>query len=66
MKRIFILFTFLGLFTAQLLFAQWMQTKGPFGGRATNVYDNGTTVFANISGSGIYKSSDNGASWSTN
>ena len=64
MKRIFISFIILGLFTTQLLFAQWMQTKGPLGGRATNVYDNGTTVFANISGSGIYKSSDNGASWS--
>jgi photosystem II stability/assembly factor-like uncharacterized protein len=64
MKRIFISFIFFGLFTAEPLFAQWIQTKGPLGGRATNIFDNGTTVFANISGSGIYKSSDNGASWS--
>ena len=64
MKRIIVSLLFLGLFIAQPLLAQWMQTKGPLGGRATNVYDNGTTVFANISGSGIYKSSDNGASWS--
>ena len=64
MKRIFISFIFFGLFTAQPLFAQWMQTKGPLGGRAANIFNNGTTVFANISGSGIYKSSDNGASWS--
>ncbi|MEJ2615231.1 MAG: hypothetical protein P8Z35_09740, partial [Ignavibacteriaceae bacterium] len=53
----------LGLFASYPLFAQWTQTKGPLGGQATNIYDNGTIVYANISGSGIYKSTDNGASW---
>ena len=64
MKRIFVLLILAGLFIPYNVFAQWMQTNGPLGGQATNIYDNGTTVFANISGSGIYKSTDNGASWS--
>ena len=63
MRKFIVLFTLLGLFTSYPLFAQWIQTKGPLGGQATDIYDNGATVFANIYGSGIYKSNNNGASW---
>jgi hypothetical protein len=46
-----------------ILHAQWVQTNGPFGGVATSLAVSGSTIFAGIDGAGIYRSTDNGSSW---
>ncbi len=46
------------------LFAQWRQTNGPYGGDVTCLTENGTAIFAGTNGGGIFRSTDNGASWS--
>lgn len=62
-KLLILLFLTLTIFIVNPLQAQWTQTSGPTGGKVKNIFDNGSTVFAAIYGSGIYKSSDNGNSW---
>jgi photosystem II stability/assembly factor-like uncharacterized protein len=48
--------------------AQWVQTKGPGGGTVSAIVYNGTYLFAATGnggyGSGVFRSSDNGTSWS--
>ncbi len=43
----------------------WQQTNGPYGGviTALNVDVNNGNIFAGTNGSGIFRSTDNGASW---
>jgi len=43
--------------------AQWVQTKGPYGGNVTAMTVSGTNLFAGTNGGGIFRSSDNGATW---
>ena len=45
--------------------AQWIRTNGPEGGFVTSLSKEGNIVYAAIRGGGIYKSEDNGASWTT-
>ena len=43
--------------------AQWVQTNGPLGGYVASLAVSGTTVFAGVN-RGVYRSTDNGVSWS--
>jgi len=43
--------------------AQWMQTRGPYGGEIFCLAGNGTTIFAGCYGGGIFRSVDNGVNW---
>ncbi len=60
----------LGLLCIAILFAganssaQWVQTNGPAGGTVTSLARGGGFLYAGTSGSGVYRSSDNGAHWS--
>src|SRR5262249_39826390 len=42
---------------------RWMHTAGPEGGSIQVLLINGTNLFAGTGGGGIFRSSDNGASW---
>ncbi len=62
-------FTILFLFTLILLttvksvvFAQWVQTNGPYGGRINCFAVSGTNLFAGTDG-GVFLSTNNGTSW---
>jgi photosystem II stability/assembly factor-like uncharacterized protein len=54
---------FFFLMVTQICFAQWVQTKGPCAGPATNIVVSGTNLFASILGGGVFLSGDNGTSW---
>jgi hypothetical protein len=41
-----------------------MKTGGPLGGEVASLASSGAYLFAGIPGGGVYRSSDNGASWS--
>jgi len=43
-------------------FAQWTQTNGPFGGNVTSLVTDGSYLYAST-GTGVYRSADNAASW---
>lgn len=43
--------------------SQWHQANGPYGGISRAIIFNGTDVIAASSGSGIFKSTNNGATW---
>ncbi|MGE5398985.1 MAG: T9SS type A sorting domain-containing protein [Ignavibacteriales bacterium] len=47
-----------------MIHSQWVQTQGPYGGVVTQLTVKGGSIFAGISGDGVYLSSDKGASWS--
>lgn len=55
--------TLLFLFLCTLIQAQWRQANGPYGGISRAIIFNGTDVIAGSSGSGVFKSSNNGATW---
>ena len=44
--------------------AQWQKTSGPPGMNVNVFYQRGNTLFAGTSPTGVYKSSDNGKTWS--
>jgi photosystem II stability/assembly factor-like uncharacterized protein len=47
----------------QSLQAQWVKTNGPYVGNITALAISGSDIFAGTYESGVYHSSDNGASW---
>ena len=49
--------------TTNPLHAQWVQTSGPYGGNIKCFAVSGTNLFAGISGSGVFLSTNNGTSW---
>src|SRR5213075_61455 len=57
------------IFTAMVLIctpfglAQWVQTNGPNGGTVTCFATSGPNLFAGTNGDGVFRSSDNGTSW---
>jgi hypothetical protein len=63
--RKYVLYTFivyLFFFSAQL-HAQWSQTTAPTNQKVLCMVSTGSNVFAGFAGSGVYRSSDNGNSW---
>jgi photosystem II stability/assembly factor-like uncharacterized protein len=46
-----------------VIYPQWTQTNGPFGGEILCFISHNSNLFAGTSGDGIYLSSDNGESW---
>ena len=43
--------------------AQWLQTNGPYGGSVTSFAISGTNLFAGTDDGGVYRSTNNGTSW---
>lgn len=62
MKRAILLIAVLFLFSN--INAQWQKTNGPYGAYIRCTVVNGTTVFAGGQYSQLYKSTDNGLTWS--
>jgi hypothetical protein len=60
-KSSFILCVLLGMM--QPVFAQWIPSKGPYGGKITALAISGSAIFAGTWGGGIYLSENNGESW---
>ena len=59
------IYIFLILFIVKDSFPQWIQV-GSFGGVATTtILVQGTNLFVSTSGNGVFKSSDNGATWNS-
>jgi photosystem II stability/assembly factor-like uncharacterized protein len=48
-----------------LLYSQWQQTNGPYGGQVTAFAVNGSTLFAATGRGGVYRSTDYGEHWTT-
>jgi photosystem II stability/assembly factor-like uncharacterized protein len=44
--------------------AQWVQTSGPYGGTIDPLVANSSFLFAATEGAGVFRSSDNGSTWS--
>ncbi len=65
-KNTFAIFFFLSIsiFLVSSTYSQWVQTNGPEGGRATCLAVNDDYIFTGFYGGGIYRSSNNGVSWS--
>lgn len=61
---LFISIIVLTAFFHKNLNAQWMQTNGPNGGWSKAIYSFNGYLFAGSSGAGVFRSSDNGNSWS--
>src|SRR2546430_2608579 len=51
------------LMSNQTLYAQWVQTNGPYGGFVTCFAVSGNNVFAGTRLGGVFLSTDNGSSW---
>lgn len=62
MKRHF-LFIFLVYLISQNIFSQWIQTGGPNGGYTNEIVKSGSFLVLNAGNGGIYRSIDNGSSW---
>lgn len=62
MKILFTLFCIFGVF-ANPLFAEWIQTNGPYRGQIVCIAVSGQNLFAGTWGGGVYRSTDNGGSW---
>ncbi|HZV13484.1 MAG TPA: T9SS type A sorting domain-containing protein [Candidatus Kapabacteria bacterium] len=45
--------------------AQWVQTNGPHGGYITALASTATDIYAGTAGTGVYRSTDNGFSWTS-
>jgi gliding motility-associated-like protein len=62
--RLIVLITFYCLLTHPTMSQQWVQTKGPEGGRIRSLCAVGDTYFAATDGAGVFISSNNGDVWS--
>jgi hypothetical protein len=65
MKRIAciaVLVAFMFTTTTSIL-AQWVPTKGPYGGEVTSFAVSGTNLFAGTWGGGVFLSTNNSTSW---
>jgi photosystem II stability/assembly factor-like uncharacterized protein len=64
-QRLYLLyFIILALSPSQLLHAQWVPTSGPYGGSVWSFGRNDDFLFCSTQFGGVFRSSDNGASWS--
>lgn len=59
----FLLACLLSLSRAGTAHSQWVQTNGPYVGRITCLAVSGTDLFAGTGGGGVFRSADNGTSW---
>ena len=64
MKRLFVCLAASFLVGAKSLPAQWSQTNGPFVGRIKCLAIHGASLFAGTTGGGLFRSTDNGTTWS--
>jgi photosystem II stability/assembly factor-like uncharacterized protein len=60
-SRILFLITIL-IFNTIIIFPQWIQSNGPYGGKVFSFAINGKNIFAGTSG-GVYLSTNNGLNW---
>ena len=59
------LFVVFSIFTTvNPLYAQWIQTNGPYGGEVYSFAVSGTNLFAGTYNSGVFLSTNNGTNWS--
>ncbi|MEX0601758.1 MAG: regulator, partial [Bacteroidota bacterium] len=61
--RRFFLLALLAATSIHPLFAQWVQTNGPYGGFVRSLAVSGTNLFAGTDGGGVFLSTNNGTSW---
>src|ERR1017187_7922835 len=59
--KLLLLITIL-IFNSMVIFPQWTQTNGPYGGKIFSLAISGTNVFAGTN-SGVYLSTNNGVNW---
>jgi len=59
--KVLIFFFMLGMINP--LRAQWVQTKGPYGGSVTCFAISGMNLFAGTLGGGVFLSTNNGTTW---
>ena len=62
MKKLFVV---LAMLVAMCVNAQWVQTSGPGGGTVYCFTVSGTNIFAGTDGGGVYRSTNNGSSWTS-
>ena len=63
MKRILSISLLLGLLVPGALYSQWIPTNGPYGANVLSIVINSTgQIFAGTEG-GVFRSTDNGGSW---
>lgn len=62
LRRLFLL-VLLAATSIHPLFAQWVQTNGPYCGMVLSLAVSGTSLFAGTSSGGVFLSTDNGTSW---
>ncbi len=60
-RPLFVLLALL-LLQSSIMYSQWVQTNGPYGGRIRSFAVNGTNLFAGNDG-GVFLSTNSGASW---
>jgi hypothetical protein len=60
--RVAVLIVIISAMSNQLM-GQWIQTNGPEGGWIISFAVKDTSLFAGTFGGGIYRSTDNGTSW---
>ncbi|MGD0038343.1 MAG: regulator, partial [Bacteroidota bacterium] len=65
MKAVIILFVvlFFTLSNMNPLYAQWVQTNGPYGGVVKSFAASKNNIFAGIYGGGVFRSTNGGTSW---
>jgi hypothetical protein len=63
--RLFIFLSFLLLLQRETIYAEWQRTSGsgPHGGNVNALVVSGTNLFAGTGGGGVFRSTDNGISW---
>ena len=59
----FVLILFLQFLFNRNVHAQWAKTSGPPGINVNVFFDNGSLLYAGTSSKGVFRSSDNGATW---
>ncbi|MEP6846564.1 MAG: hypothetical protein ABI861_11195, partial [Panacibacter sp.] len=62
-KTIAYLFIAFFVFPASHVYGQWVKTQGPPGINVNVFFDNGAALFAGTSSKGVFRSSNNGATW---
>jgi photosystem II stability/assembly factor-like uncharacterized protein len=64
MRNISLLYILIVLIISSKSNAQWVQTNGPYGGDVLSLAVSGTNIFAGTRESGVFRSTNNGTSWS--
>ena len=63
MKRLFGFLLILYIYSANILYAQWVQANGPYSGKILCYAENGNDIFAGTYAGNIYRSTNNGSDW---